>query len=1384
MMYSNAGDRILTASQKDGVVRIWSWSKENTIVIDGHSSNTSVSDFQTDGRHTKFSNLSQVMIRLTPVTQRESSTANATRRKGVPSSSVSQSVNCDGVAWTCDDMKVITSQSSPLKSVGTEISPGSQMIYVWDSHSGKCLMGIHSSHTTLCSVLVPHPTIPSVIASAGLDGALNIWELERGHLFCKHSNKLMHGPIAETSSRGKQCGYLQGQFSPDGLTLLLTDENGRVSIFDTLAAAADIRNETVLALPTWMKEQYFANDYYDLFYDSNGYCIERGSEQPPHLAPKGVRCTHEGVSYSEDVRNTYLEIEGPSPLPENVVRWNRDDVRARSASVRKDGGMLAQSVRKKATIMVESPGILSGCKTTAIIGTDGRIVNLDRKTRGNDVNEASSRTASNRSSRSTSSPRLSSRYRWVGIDDLSDDNEDIEDEDDEDFQLGSGRRTSRQNYQDAPSSEEDDEVEILAESPQRRRSNGGQRRNRGRQNRRRDRSVLFEESAEPVRASSRTISRRTYEELDSDDEQLNELMSTHTRPSGEYYEDWTVAQHFFKMPRGEGGQVRRNWVSRTSNAGNTLFKKMYCPQVGDSVVYIPRAHYDTMQKFPIASYVGPWKSWPTYSLWPVVCCKVTHIRYRFPYEMYQRSRRKDEKLDGVAAILTLDIIGVPAAQSADRNYPWPSPNFVAPIATRTRSHESTSTFEVTLFESDQTEFIIPEFLYSWRIRALEDAIDANDGNVDGIGVTLRCAPDPGENERASEDPNYVFYHGRLKDVLWRDEREFHFECSGHNSLSMNWELEDGAQEEEVIHVCSWDIAINNTEPPEVPTMSKEMKKELLSALNEVLRMDEKVREWFYLQVDTSQYTDYFDMIEVPMYISLIQSRLRNNYYTNKYSVLSEVALIKDNCYKYNEDNNEFYDLACEVYDKFKALVDAIETPDNEMTTTFSSQVQESTRTRSDPSSSRLANAPESPRRTNGTEPSRRSTRTRQMEQNSSEDEEEHASSRHRATRRSTRGQPKEASSSESEEEVNEIDEDEYEEEAPKSRSTRRSTRGKPKDPSSSESEEEVDEIDEDEYEEEAPKSRSTRRSTRGKPKDPSSSESEEEGDEMDHEEEVSPRRSSSRRSTRGQPKEPGSSESEEEDYEEETSPRSRPTRRATRTKPVPNNKRADSNSPNRRAGQSRRQNQAKVEKEPESPSRESSRTRASKPSYVEKNSDDEEWAEDYASEGSEDDFSSDEDARDKKQKKRGRSGGDGAPPAKKSKKSGYLYYPDLAKWPPVSRRKMNKVATAVIQKVRELDAWNLFTAPVCEVFPEVADAYNDAVSNPMDLRTIEEERLPTYGLINELQEDLILTFKNCCVFNGEGSEYYGYAVEIWHSLNDVFKEACEEEGVVLPPRFA
>ena len=171
---------------------------------------------------------------------------------------------------------------------------------------------------------------------------------------------------------------------------------------------------------------------------------------------------------------------------------------------------------------------------------------------------------------------------------------------------------------------------------------------------------------------------------------------------------------------------------------SSLISSRYCPQVGDSVVYIPRAHYDTLQAFPTGESTAPWKSWPTTQPWPVVRCKVTHVRYRFPYEMYYASgRRTTDGLKDVAAILTLEITGVPH-HFDNRIFPWPAPVFTAPIASRTRSHDST--FEVTMFDSGQTDFVIPELLYICRIKGLEKAIEQNGGIVSDISITINFPP--------------------------------------------------------------------------------------------------------------------------------------------------------------------------------------------------------------------------------------------------------------------------------------------------------------------------------------------------------------------------------------------------------------------------------------------------------------------------------------------------------------------------------------------------------------------------------------------------------------------------------------------------------------------
>lgn len=62
-----------------------------------------------------------------------------------------------------------------------------------------------------------------------------------------------------------------------------------------------------------------------------------------------------------------------------------------------------------------------------------------------------------------------------------------------------------------------------------------------------------------------------------------------------------------------------------------------------------------------------------------------------------------------------------------------------------------------------------------------------------------------------------------------------------------------------------------------------------------------------------------------------------------------------------------------------------------------------------------------------------------------------------------------------------------------------------------------------------------------------------------------------------------------------------------------------------------------------------------------------------------------------------------------------------------------------------------------ESYPQMADDYLRIVRMPMDLATIEEERLNTYDSIRELQKDIVLIFRNCCSYNVALSNYWHYA---------------------------
>ncbi len=788
--YSSAGDRLLTASEDDGNVCLWS-------------------GFPTDVIPSRFSNVSKLCIDLNSPSYGGQGTK----------------VRCDGVAWTCDDLKIVSSQSVLASANGIDIVPESHMLHVWDSYSGKCLMGITNSHSSISIALAPHPFLPSVVALAGLDGCVNVWDLDRGDCFYTHINTLLHGPVEPITDRGQRKGCIEVQFSPDGLNLVVTDVSGRATILDTHVPAW-LRIEEDKLQKAELSEQYFANDYYELAYDANGYCIEKGSEQPPHLAPGGVRCSYEGVPVPERMRELFLQLKGPLSLPPNSAVWCRNEVRSRGTQSRLDGGI----GRKYPSTQVKRVAA-SRYESTVILTKDGSLVKSEAGY-GSNHNASSSTRYRNYKQSKAAATSLSSRYNWVDYNDLVDSEDDVEDQFDNDY------------HGIDESSEEDNS------SPYRQRGQTVDGRHGSRRTRRNLSDEVSPEHRRPARASSRQATQRAYNELSSDDDNLQEMMSAHTKPSGKYVDDWEVSGHMYKLPRGGGSLVHRSWLHRTSYQG----RKCYCPQVGDTVVYVPKAHEVTLQRFPINDYSPPWRSWPTATSWPVVLCKVSHVRYRFPYEMNYKSRRQDEKLMGVSTILTLEIVGVPS-RSSGRDFPWPAPTFISPTDKRTR-FGTLKEFDVTLFQSDEDEFLIPEHIYSWRLKELERAIRDNGGNVEGLPVTVSCPPDSSNNGVNTEDADYVTYSGRLVRINETIEDEFHLRDSGYNALSLEWDTQDNENNHDLAGFSVWsiNIAFPSCDAPIAPTMGEQVTNSVREALRSIIRMDSNVSEWFFEQVDTTKFS--------------------------------------------------------------------------------------------------------------------------------------------------------------------------------------------------------------------------------------------------------------------------------------------------------------------------------------------------------------------------------------------------------------------------------------------------------------------------------------------------------------------------------------------------
>jgi hypothetical protein len=569
----------MTASQKDGVVRVWSWNI-----------NPGVNEQRTPSMVTPPSRIvSHVLIKLSnPQSRVNSSVRNGSRRR--TNRSPATDVSCDVARWLCDDLRIVTSQCEYTGQNASSIVPGSQFLFIWDSIKGHCLMCIDNAHRMQCPLVLPHPHLPSIIFSAGSDGWLKVWDLERNECLFTFENIAEYGPF-DPNDRGKSVGFLDGDMSPDGVDLVLTDDSGRAIVFTSNGVPST-------SFPGWAREQYFSNDYYDLIYDNTGYCVERGSEMPPHLAPRGSRCTHSGSPYSVQVNESLSGMFGPAPLSESIARWNRIQIREEQGKLQRSqfriGGNIV-SQYDSTTTMVLNNSAGQGIAATSPVLND----NL-----ASSVQSSSSRNANR---------HLSSNYRWMDFEDLeqeagNDENE-VVDPDDEEFDPSENRRRSRPlDARVDESASEDDQLEGFDADP--------------------------DETIVPSRASNRRIEGRGNQGTDSDDsaDEYVEYMSTNNTPSGPFLADYS--SHLFKMAsQAQANNLNRRWLQRVESTSSYEGRRRYSPQIGDSVVYIPRAHYDTIARFP--SLEAPWQNWPNDASWAVVQCCIRNIRYRFPYIHYR-----------------------------------------------------------------------------------------------------------------------------------------------------------------------------------------------------------------------------------------------------------------------------------------------------------------------------------------------------------------------------------------------------------------------------------------------------------------------------------------------------------------------------------------------------------------------------------------------------------------------------------------------------------------------------------------------------------------------------------------------------------------------------
>ncbi|XP_029700101.1 bromodomain and WD repeat-containing protein 3 isoform X2 [Takifugu rubripes] len=157
------------------------------------------------------------------------------------------------VAWDRHDGMVVTAVNNCL-------------LKVWNSYTGE-LLHILKGHEAEVFVLEPHPFDSRIMLSAGHDGNVYMWDLQRGTRVMHFFNMIEgqgHGAVFDC------------KFTPDGQSFACTDSHGHLLIFGFGSSRPFEK------IPD---QVFFHTDYRPMIRDANGFVLDEQTQQAPHLMP-------------------------------------------------------------------------------------------------------------------------------------------------------------------------------------------------------------------------------------------------------------------------------------------------------------------------------------------------------------------------------------------------------------------------------------------------------------------------------------------------------------------------------------------------------------------------------------------------------------------------------------------------------------------------------------------------------------------------------------------------------------------------------------------------------------------------------------------------------------------------------------------------------------------------------------------------------------------------------------------------------------------------------------------------------------------------------------------------------------------------------------------